>query len=181
MRDRTKNYSDLRYKKAQSAIDRVLGRFVKKGHVAGLKVSEISKAAKINKSTFYDHHSTLDDAIFHLDYKMQTDLEKIYQETLETNCSLSVLYHKILYFICKHKNYYDIAIKTGDHTPFLVAIEISKPFVLKNWSKVKNKERAFTLFEWHICGILWWWGKNDHFSERKIRNLAKELVALANF
>ena len=177
---RVKNRNDTRYLNIQKTIDRVLGKFVKHGHVASLKVSEVTDSANIFASTFYDHHKNLDAAIRHLNHKMKRELDQLTKEATENKCSLIVFYTKLLYLIAKNKNYYDIAIKTENIGIIMMAIRTAEPFVIKEWSARTKKEQEdkFFVFSWRAVEEIWWWGEQYNFDEEKIAKLASRLVGL---
>lgn len=177
---RVKNRNDTRYLNVQKVIDRVLGKFVKRGHVASLKVSEVTDDANIFASTFYDHHKNLDAAMEHLNHKMQQELDQLVREATETKCSLMIFYTKLLYLIAKNKNYYDIAIKTENIGIIMMAIKSVKPFVLKEWHTraKKEQEKKFFALSWQISEEIWWWGEQYNFDDSKITKLAKRLLNL---
>ncbi len=177
-KSRVKNRNDKRYIKVQAAIDAVLEKFIRHGHVAGMNITEVSKEANIFKSTFYDHHASLDEAISHLDTQARSDLKQILRETEETKCSLEMLYYKIVYFICKNKEYYIGMVKNGNIRPILIVTTVIKPLVVKNWRfKRQDKiDERYRVVEWKICGIIWYWGVNDNFSENNARKVVAEMV-----
>lgn len=175
---RVQNRNNTRYLNVQKAIDRVLGKFIKSGHVACLKVSEVTNDAGIFVSTFYDHHKNLDDAIRHLNNKMEKELEQLTKEAIEVHCSLMVFYAKLLFFINKNKEYYSVAIETKNIGIIMMAINSTRQFALKEWSTKtdKEKESKFYILSWRICMEIWRWGEKEHFREDKIEKLARKLV-----
>ena len=179
VKPRVQNKNDPRYLNIQKTIDRVLGKHIKRGHVACLKVSEVTNDADIFASTFYDHHKNLDDAIRHLNNKMEKELKQLTKETLEMHCSLEVYYSKLLYFISKNKNYYDIAIKTHNIGIIMIAIESAKSFVIEKWPH-KNSDYKFYVLSWQICSEIWWWGEKEHFAEEKLGRLVKRFSTYTN-
>lgn len=179
---RVQNRNNPRYLKVQKAIDKVLGKFIKRGHVACLKVSEVTNDANIFVSTFYDHHKNLDDAIKYLNNKMKKELNQLVKETSETHCSLEIYYSKLLYFISKNKNYYDIAIKTNNIGIIMMAIESAKTFVIEKWPGKTDKEKdyKFYVLSWQICSEIWWWGEKEYFAEEKLGRLVRRLSTYTN-
>ncbi|MBQ3352601.1 hypothetical protein IJG91_03030 [Candidatus Saccharibacteria bacterium] len=176
---RVKNKNDPRYINIQKNIDRVLGRFVKHGHIANLKVSEVTSDADIFISTFYDHHKNLDAAIKHLNEKMKNELSELAKETLEMHCKLEVYYPKLLHFINKNKNYYDISIKTGNVSIIMMAINSARPFVMDKWPGRTSEEKIykFYILSWRVCTEIWWWGEKYKFGEEKIDKLTQKLLS----
>ena len=179
-RRKIKNQFDRRYTKVQSAIDRVIGKFIRHGHIAGMCVTEVSREANIYTSTFYEHHQNLDEAIQHFDSKMQNDLNELMTETLETKSNLEVLYSKLLYFIFKHKEYYASVINSNNIAALLLAVAIIKPKLTEAWKDISppNFSYKFTILSWTICGEIWWWGAKENFKEESIPKLAKKLIKL---
>lgn len=179
-RHNIKNTKDKRYLRVQEAIQRGMSKFIRRGHVAGLRVSEVSKEANIYASTFYDHHDNLDDAVVALDNCQNADLAKIVAEAKKDQLSLTILYSRLLYFICKHKDYYSTLVKSNNIHGFLIVILAAKPAIEGAWKEnlVRYSDYKFTISAFTLTGELWWWAKKEKFSEDKITKLARRLEAL---
>ncbi|MBQ3469393.1 hypothetical protein IJH16_00235 [Candidatus Saccharibacteria bacterium] len=187
MRKRVKNLNDRRYLKTQKAIDKATRKFIRDGHIAGIKVAEVSKEAKIYTSTFYEHHLDMDEVITQMDERMAAGLAKIVSEMEGTDYSLRILYSKMLFYIHKNKDYYGIVVKQKVAAPLILITEVAKPKILKVWkkeSRVKlsddDLEKILTILEWENCGVVWWWGEKYKFADKKIGSIAKRMTILTN-
>ena len=172
--------------RTQNAIDRAVRNFVKRGHLAGIKVSEVSRAAKIYKSTFYNHHPDLDEVIIKMNQKMTAGLEQVMRESSMADCSLRSLYTKMLLYVYKNRDYYEMVIKCQAAAPLNAITEIATPKILETWQAGSRRkitdlelEKKMVILKWENSGILWWWGEKHKFTDKKITSTAKRMTVLA--
>ncbi|MBQ3309076.1 hypothetical protein IJG78_00165 [Candidatus Saccharibacteria bacterium] len=186
-RDRIKNRNDARYLKVQVALDKVFGKHIKCGHVASLQVKEVAQEAKVFESTFYDHHHNLDDAMRHMNTKMDRDIKVLVREAEQTKCSLEVTYTKLLFFVAKNKDYYDVIVARKLAAPLCTIMEKTKSLIIKDWTKRSARslkeekvEKSFCNLMWEFCGEIWWWGVKYKFAESEISVITKRLINATN-
>lgn len=177
---RVKNKNDTRYLKVQEKLERVIGRLIRRGKLAKLQVHEVSSEAGIYVSTFYDHFKNMDVAITQLDSKMSVSLTALCKEAEETGCSLEVTFSKILYFIQKNAEYYDMVTHRMNAVPLVQIVEIFRPLLCRYWRRFSAAENAriFQLYAWEFSGLIYYWGQQEKFDSAKIPEYSKRLARL---
>lgn len=177
---RIKNRKDTRYLEVQERLDAEIGRSLRVGYIARLNVLEISRKAKVWKSTFYNHFFHLDDALNHFNHKKRPALKKLAKESCESGCDLEVIFTKILYFIYTNRAYYKIALCSHDLVSFLDIPDSFHNLFIRFWSNYdkETNERNFVVFSWELCGLIYYWGKKKRFDKAEITKYAKYLTRL---
>ena len=173
-----KNRKDARYLKNEKLFQLSLGKFFKRGKIAGLQVAELSNDTNVYASTFYDHYQHIDDAFKKFEHQMEPALKALKKES--ENLSLENVYRKILFFISKNQKYYDAILARKDAIPLLQIADIFRPILCQKWSNYNKNlnEQIFQIFAWEFCGVICHWGTKEKFSQDKIDYYATKLTKL---
>ena len=177
---RVKNQEDQRYLIIQKRFELALGKFLRLGRVSRLNVADLSHEAKVWKSTFYDHFVHVDQAIEYFQHMMRPKIEELHTEASNEQCSMEIMFYKILFFIWRNQDYYNVMIYRQNPVAILEIAEIFKWEICKSWSKFgkAKEERCFQIFAWEMSGLICYWGKSEKFDRRKIDRLVHELKKL---
>lgn len=181
MKERVKNRKDQRYLNVQERFDRALGKFLKRGRIARLQITEVSKEAKVYDSTFYDHYHHMDAAFEQFNNKHKENLKELYKEIKSQKLSLEITFSKILFFVYKNREYYDAVLYHKNITPLFQIAETFRPLITKKWRNYGEKvnERNFQLFAWEFYSLIYFWGTTENFHQSEISKHAKNLAKLA--
>lgn len=182
-KSRVKNTNDLRYQNTQRRLNKVIERYVRQRRITRLKAKVISYVAKVNVSTFYDHYGNIEDALNYVDNRMKEELKNLKKEINATReDDLQKIYVRILHFIYKNKDYYEMITYRKNQFSLQQITEIFRPIICQKWNKYKDAdiEMIFQIFAWEFSGVVYCWAQNDKFNEHRIVYYAKKLEKLTN-
>ncbi len=176
-----RNRNDKRYVRVQDRFNNIIESFIRRGHIMKLKVRSVSDDANVYASTFYDHYKNMDDALIYAENRMKKDLHEL-KKTVAHNQDLEIIYLKILFFIHKHKDYYETVINWGKVSPLSQIVGDFRISICKKWRHYDKHEldRIFMIFSWEFGGVITFWGKHEHFDKTKIPIYAKKLARLSS-
>lgn len=181
-KNKIKDTNNPRYIKVEEQLDTEIGRQLRMGHLARLNVPDISRKAKVWKSTFYNHFLHLDDALRHFNHKMKPNLKQLAKETQADNYSLEVAFNKILFFVYNNDKYYKTIVYCNDLVPILEIAKTFRPIITKGWSNYGEEltEKSFIIFSWEMGSLIYYWGSQEKFDKAKIAEHARYLTRLAS-
>ncbi len=176
-----KNCNDGRFLSTEERLFRALGYFIERGAIGSISISDLTKRAKIWKSTFYNHFKSIDDALTHYDHKYDNDILKLRRELEIEKCSIKTATMRLLFFISKHKNYYKICLCHQNPVPIFNITKIFCPIFTKSWSYFGREkfDLCFKIFSGELYGVIYYWGNSEHFDCQKIKIHAAYLSNLA--
>ena len=176
-----KNCNDGRFLSVEERLFRALGYFLKRNSIGSINISDLTRKAKVWKSTFYNHFKSIDDALTRYDHKYDNDILKLRQELEAENCNPRTAIMRLLFFISKHKNYYEICLHRQNPIPIFSITKIFCPIFTKNWSHFNHEkfDLCFKIFSGELYGIIYHWGNSEHFDRQKIKTHAVYLNNLA--
>ena len=176
-----KNCNDGRFLSNEERLYCALGYFLKHNLIGSISISDLTRKAKIWKSTFYNHFKNIDDALARYDHKYDDDILKLRRELEVENCSIKTATMRLLFFISKHKNYYKICLHCQNPIPIFSITKIFCPIFTKNWSNFGREKfnLCFRIFSGEVYGVICYWGNFEHFDYQKIKTYATYLSNLA--
>lgn len=162
------NKNDLRVVKTKKIIFNALLLLLKDKPISKIKVTELCKAAQINRGTFYFHYEDVEDVLLELFEQIVQDLEKSYSEPfkkgfdiLEQNLEVDMI--KIFHHVKEYEDFYRIVFSEDTSMKYYYRIYD----VICNLNKQSkfgiNKNDPFTISYAAnaIMGLLIRWYQND--------------------
>lgn len=162
-----------RYRKTEEAILEVLLK-AKEMPSTG----ELTKRARISRSTLYRHHRAIPGII--PDY--ERDILLIFKQEFkryikQKNQSLESVYLRMLVFILRHKRVFKILFRySGDRVVEIMIFDF-RNIIIKTCHLSKNSEKIIKIYSKEVAGIVEGWGK-DGFSETEINHTLKNIMYL---
>lgn len=177
MKSRVKRVDDPRYKNTQNRFNRVIENFVRRGQMMKLRASIVCTRAKVNPSTFYNHYSNMDEAVDYMNSRMMDELKSLKIE-LGDKPDLEIVFLKVLFFIYKNRDYYEISTHCKNVLPLAQIADIFRPEICQSWRHYKKEEinRIFQIYKGEFAGLIIYWGQSDHFKKIKIPCYARKLA-----
>ena len=162
-----------RYRKTEEAILEVLLK-AKEMPSTG----ELTKRARISRSTLYRHHRAIPGIIPDYERDITLIFKQEFKKLIKYNHqSLENIYFKMLIFTLKHKRVFRILFKySGDRAIETMVLEF-KELIIKACHLPKGSEKMMTIYAKEIAGVVEGWGK-DGFSEIEINHTLKNIMYL---
>lgn len=162
-----------RYRKTEEAILEVL---LKSRTMPS--TTELTKRARISRSTLYRHHRAMPGIIPDYEHDILIIFRRESKKILKSETTnLENVYLKMLIFILKHKRVFKILFRySGDRVVENMVLAV-KDRITKICHLSKNSDRLFKIYAKEVAGIVEDWGSND-FSEREINRVLKDIIYL---
>ncbi|MBQ3325684.1 hypothetical protein IJG79_00840 [Candidatus Saccharibacteria bacterium] len=181
MKSRVKSIQDPRYINIQKRFNKIIEGFICRGQIMKLQVKIITTRANVSPSTFYDHYKDMDEAIFYANHRMEKELTCLKEEIISGNqCDLEIVYMKILFFIYKNRDYYEMATTCKNTLPLSQIMDTFQSIVCDKW-RCLDREKLDWIFQIYVSeftGIIIYWGQEEQFKKTKIHHYAKALARL---
>ncbi|MBQ3296945.1 hypothetical protein IJH01_02355 [Candidatus Saccharibacteria bacterium] len=165
---------DKRYRKTEEAILEVLLKAKKMP-----STTELTKRARISRSTLYRHHRAIPGIIPDYEHDITIVFKQEVSSTLKRrrDATIESIYLKILFFVLRYKRVFKILFKySGDRVVENMVLAV-KDLIAINCHLPKNSDRLFKIYAKEVAGIVEDWNDND-FSEHEINRILKDIVYL---
>ena len=162
-----------RYRKTEEAILEVLLKSRKMP-----STNELTKRARISRSTLYRHHRAMPGIIPDYEREILIAFQRESKMILSTKkVNLESIYLKILIFILRRKRVFKILFKySGDRVVENMVLATKDP-ITSTCHLPKNSDRMFKIYAKEVAGIVEYWG-NSEFSEHEIDRTLKDIIYL---
>ena len=172
---------DRRCLKTEHAIESVVGEMIKSGRSTNLNVREICAKSGTSPATFYRHFDNAEDVMGRkvLRLKLEFELEKLPKYKHNSDCFASIV--GTLLFFCKHKDFFEITIKSQSLNSVHDIVVLLKPIICERWSRYNDSvaERLFFMFCTEMVGVVCWWCVYEEFDLDVVSEHANYLFWLA--
>lgn len=161
-----------RYRKTEEAILEVL---LKSKQMPSTQ--ELTKRARISRSTLYRHHRAMPGIIpdYERDILIAFKREKFLKQK---DLNLENTYFKALIFILHHKRVFKILFKySGDRVAENMVLTMKDKILHEYRPTAKNPELTLKIYAKEVAGIMEHWG-NNNFSEQEINHTLKNISNL---
>jgi len=162
-----------RYRKTEEAILEVLLKSRKMP-----STNELTKRARISRSTLYRHHRAMPGIIPDYEREILIAFQRESKMILSTKkVNLESIYLKILIFILRRKRVFKILFKySGDRVVENMVLATKDP-ITSICHLPKNSDRMFKIYAKEVAGIVEYWG-NSEFPEHEIDRTLKDIIYL---
>ena len=140
-------------------------------------VKKITRCANISRSTFYRHHQTAS----HILCDYEEFLFKSYigeiKKYLRKNTSLRLIFLSFLTFVSSHKAVVKILFREGRKDIIKRMLNRIKPLVISDWRSSNDFDKAYSIYENEILGVIETWSK-QYFSTTRLNQVLNEVLYL---
>lgn len=189
MNPRPKKASDKRYLRCETKIQRTIDNMFKDKKMV-TKVTDFCFYAGINPTTFYNHYSSIGEAILCRDLKESDELKAYLASNLKLSSSIKIktLFRKTFRYIRKHKTYFEGVAARDNIRPFKGVMTIAKPILLNEWRNYREWDAArnirlecvYNKLTFEIASEYNEWIQVDKFNVEKVQIHIRRLVYLTS-
>ena len=168
-----KGMQNKRYRQTEDAILEVL-----LGAKEMPSVGELTKRAKISRSTLYRHHRAMPGIIPDYEKEVLKNYKRTVKKSLkQKNVELKNVYLQMLIFILKRKRVFEILFRyEGGRVVERMVIEI-KEQIVRVCHLPKNYDKMLRIYTKEVSGVVEEWAK-DSFSEEKMGKTLSDIIYL---
>lgn len=162
-----------RYYKTEEAILEVLLKSKTMPSTA-----ELTKKARISRSTLYRHHRAMPGIIPDYERDILIIFRREFKNTLKSSSlNLESIYFKMLIFVLRHKRVFRILFRySGDRVAENMVLEV-KTQIVQICRLSKGTDRMFKIYAKEVAGIIEDWGENG-FSEDNTSRILRDIIHL---
>ena len=181
------NKNDLRVVKTKNGIHQALLQLLQNKPLTQIKVTELCKAANINRGTFYFHYEEVGDVFKELFEEMMLDLKESYDEPYKRTNHLTVETLdpntiRIFHHIKKYEDFYTIVLSENVSMTYYYMLfdAVRSIFINDNHSKAYDSLKGY-LYSYTtnaILGLIIEWYRRDFQEYAKEMNV--KLVKIIN-
>ena len=141
-------------------------------------VGELTKRARISRSTLYRHHRAIPGIVPDYEKEILIRYRKMIRKILkQKEISLKNVYLKTLFFVLRHKRVFEILFRyEGDRVVERMVLEV-KDLIIKACHLPKNSEKMIKIYAKEIAGMVEMWGERG-FNEDEMNKLLDDMMFL---
>lgn len=147
-----------------------------------MKVVDICRRAKVGRATFYRYCRNMDDLVAKTEREIEVELIETLSSIRDENCSSEILFKKILWFIYRHKYYYQPLTKQMNLNAVDDIFGYIRTDIQMGWRHYPEKvlERIYHVFKYEAMDIVVWWITQEDCDIDHITKYASRLSVLSD-
>lgn len=174
---------DRRKRKTQAAIESALIELLHEKTIENISISELAEKADINRKTFYNNYSSVEDVIHGIDRKLSNYIQKKLPKHITIENEIEI-YHMLLELAENMEPYKELLYRVTNNRGSMIIMEslqtLLLPYIKKSFDDYNINPALATYINHYVTNglstIYFEWFQKDNLSAQQIAQLAYNLT-----
>lgn len=148
---------------------------------AAVKISELTKASGVFRSTFYNHYDNINELMIKTEERIIKEFKETVLPIAENSTTLHVVLFRLFIFIREYKDYFQALFDLESHRLIVHMFKELRPIITKNWTNYGNGDQIYHVYSHEVSAIIMLWYKDDNFSKNAIDKYVSQVAYLTRY